>query len=287
MAESNAIEFIYETWDYYKVYVILSGLSAVVCWAVSARWLWRWVHILLVRTRHIADIDGSGRAELAGEVRCAAPLIFDGKSVVYYRKAQQYYRSGKNRGWRDRAVDEKAVKFDLCDATGHIAVIPKGAHFEIRSDRIEKHSATTRTVYSAIETGSQAYVLGYAHVGTGEYYIGSESVSPFVISDFSQLRLLFKFGLPGWLTAFTPVLVCGLAITLAWNSWLKPWSGTVTGKSTYRCGSKNRSTCYEVQIQSPHGNFSKKIDRGLWSGIVAGDYLDKPAKDYHISVTRE
>lgn len=279
------LEFILETTQNKTALFLIQVICLTAGSVVGTLYLRKWFYILFKSTTHIAQIQGSEKSvELKGTIQCQIPLDFDDHKVVYYKKTdQEYRRSGKSRRWVNLNVDTGSTSFSLSDGSGRIGIEPEKASFEIDTHRTEKRSSTQRTLYQSLAVGEPAYVLGNVMELNGKLVIAKHANEPFIISDYPESKLLWKYGSIGWGTLMIGLLIAALMGAICYSEWSSPWEGAVKNKYTYKCGKKNHSTCYAVDVD---GYGKKTIAYPQWNLIHVGDYLIKEEKDYIIRIQK-
>jgi len=104
-----------------------------------------------------------GLVELFGKARCATDLSspVTGAKCIYYRIIGQYYKPGKNGGWKNIYNDASSVKFFLEDETGKMLIDPKDGEIDIPSDLVLEGHLTDKGFLGMHQNKLDARVLAF------------------------------------------------------------------------------------------------------------------------------
>jgi hypothetical protein len=275
------IHFLIGTIAYHPVVSIVIILISAFIMLFGIHHIWRLLNILFTFTTKIENLK-PGKVEIKGKIKAINTIPDINRKAVYYKKEDQYYKRGKNSGWKTDKQEEKYLVFKVQDSTGEIAVIPDSVDdFNIKHEII-KHSSTTRTKYFYLEDGEEVYVLGNMFRNNDADSIGRKQGVPFIISDYKEINLIMKHSIIASITIFLSLGFLALMLSLGFREWNKSWKGTLEKKYTYvsRSGNK-RTTNYVVQLEDKK---TFKITEGEYDKVKKGDYLIKHKESYGLEI---
>ncbi|VVB98535.1 E3 Ubiquitin ligase [uncultured archaeon] len=106
-----------------------------------------------------------GLVELKGKAMCDAPTYspIAKQKCAYWKLRGQYYRSGKNGGWRDIYSAASTANFLIQDQTGSMLVDPVGAEIDIPQDKLYEGYISGKGIFGAAHTQMDQSVVDFVN----------------------------------------------------------------------------------------------------------------------------
>jgi hypothetical protein len=195
---------------------------------------------------------------------------------VYHKEIQEIFI----KGWKEKKIITQGIPFYVCEKNykdNKVLVLPSGADFEFKDEKIVPFSETQRSKHYSIKDGAPIYVLGEY----SEYKSYISQKDSFFISTKKEITLLLQHGFKGFGSLLLMLSLIGGLLFLANKKYQEKWEGRVISKSSYVSGSgKNQTTHYVVKLNIG----SKEITRSRWNNVREGVYIIKKREEFFIEI---